>query len=315
MKTNIKRVIGLFLPDKLYLSLRYKSVMHKKLNWKNPRTFNEKIQWLKLYERKPVYTIMVDKYEAKKYAAGRIGEEHIIPTLGVWNYADEIDFDALPDQFVLKCTHDSASVEICENKKDLDRSAVTKKLKRCLERNYYHAGREWPYKNVRPRIIAEEYMHDGSENGLKDYKFFCFNGEPKLIQVDYDRFSGHKRNMYDTEWNYLEMMLEYPTDPKRNIPAPERLGDMLCMAGKLSGGTVFARVDLYSTGSQIYFGEITFYPGCGLEKFVPELWDMKLGDWVKLPTRGGVILSINNIYILVLFPARNTKNTRIRVAA
>ncbi len=305
---GLKYQISKIIPDKLYLQTRYRRIVGEKLNLKNPRTFNEKLQWLKLYDRKPIYTTMVDKYAAKKYVADIIGKEHIIPALGVWNHFDEIDFDGLPNQFVLKCTHDSASVVICKDKQSLNQKATKEKLERSLKRNYYFAGREWPYKNVKPRILAEKYMEDESGSELKDYKIFCFNGEPRLIQVDYNRFSGHKRNLYDTDWNYLEMMLEYPADPSKQIPRPERLEDMLFMARKLSDGMIFARVDFYSKDEEIYFGEITFYPGSGIEKFVPENWDMELGNWIKLPGGGGNFIH-NNIYV-VPYP-----NSRICTAA
>ncbi|MCD8291714.1 MAG: glycosyl transferase [Prevotella sp.] len=269
-------------PDEKYLKLFYYLSMGKKLNLLNPRTFNEKLQWLKLHDRKPIYTTMVDKYEAKKYVANIIGEEYIIPTYGVWNNFDEIDFDKLPNQFVLKCTHDSGGVVIVKNKKEFDISAARKKLNKSLKKNYYIHNREWPYKNVKPRIIAEKYMVDESGYELKDYKIFCFNGVPEYVEVDFNRAIEHKLNPYDFDWNPLNFCDKSKNDYSADIKKPERLEDMRRIAAKLSEGLKFIRVDMYSIYDKIYVGELTLYPGSGFIEFNPESTDLKYGKLLKL---------------------------------
>jgi hypothetical protein len=226
---------------------------------------------------------MADKYEVRKYIAEKIGEEYLIPLLGVWNTFEDIDFNSLPDQFVLKCTHDSGGVVICKDKNAFDLKAARKKIVIHLKRNFYWYGREWAYKNIKPRIIAEKFMVDESGTELKDYKILCFNGEPRLIQVDFDRFVKHKRNLYSTEWQYQLVELGYPTYPQIRIKKPESLELMLQLAKKLSFGIPHLRVDLYSIKQKIYFGELTFYHGSGFEKFTPSEWDKTLGDWLELP--------------------------------
>lgn len=272
---------GLFngMDDERYLKMIFKSVMGKPLNLENPVTFNEKLQWLKLHDRREEYTDMVDKYEVKKLVADKIGSEYVIESLGVWNDADEIDFDALPEQFVLKCTHDSGSVVVCKNKAELDIPAVRKRLNEGLKHNYYNSYREWPYKNVKPKILAEKYM--GEE--LTDYKLMCFGGKPECLFTCTERFSpnGLKVTFFDTDWNRLPFERHYPASGKE-IKKPEKLGEMLSIAQRLAEGTRFVRVDLYEIGGRIYFGELTFYPGSGLEEFRPAEWDAKLGELLKL---------------------------------
>ena len=269
--------------DEKFIRMKWNLYMDYPLNLENPTTYNEKLQWLKLHDRKPEYAQMVDKYEAKKYVAGIIGEDHVIPTIAVYERAEDIDFDYLPDQFVLKLTHDSGGVIICKNKAKLNRNKVIKVLNRGLKREYYWQNREWPYKDIKPRIIAEKYMVDESGTELKDYKIFCFNGEPKIVQVDYDRFVNHKRNLYDLEWNRLPFTLQFPTDWNREIPKPEGLREMLDVAKKFSKGIPHVRVDLYHINGKIYFGELTFFHGSGLERFYPSERDKIIGDMVELP--------------------------------
>ena len=289
-----------FLNDYTFLKMKYRLCLRKKLDLKDPKTFNEKLQWLKLYDRKPIYTTMVDKYEAKKYVASIIGEEYIIPTLGVYNHFDEIDFEKLPNQFVIKCTHDSGGVVIVKDKKELDIEETKKKIEKSLKKNYFYSGREWPYKNVKPRIIIEKYMVDESQKELKDYKVFNFDGKAKIIQVDFDRFIEHKRNLYDTDWNYIEAVIQYPTDKNVKINKPKNLNKMLELAEKLSKDIPHVRTDFYSIDDKIYFGELTFYHGSGYEKFIPEEFGEELGSWIKLPRGGGLLIS-GNVYILVRF--------------
>ncbi len=276
------------LPDKTYIKLKYYSRMGRFPDLKNPKTFNEKLQWLKLYNRRPEYTRMVDKYEAKKYVAEIIGEEYIIPTLGVWDKFDDIDFAALPDQFVLKCTHDSGGLVICRDKSKLDIDAARKKIEKCLKENYYWQGREWPYKNVKPRIIAEKFMVDESGYDLKDYKFLTFDGEIKMFFVERDRAKGHNGHtvdFFDADFNHIPMTVDgYPyTDPP--YYKPENFDKMVEFASKLSSGIPHLRVDFYNVNGKIYFGEMTFFQASGTIHFSPESWDQTLGDWIKLPQK------------------------------
>lgn len=276
-------------PDKLYLQLKYYAFFGKKLNLKNPKTLNEKLQWLKLYDRNPKYTEMVDKYNVRRYIAATIGEDYLIPLLGVWDKVEDIDFSQLPSQFVLKCTHDSGGLVICKDKNKLDIEDARKRMKRCLRKNYYYHGREWPYKNVKPRIIAEKYMVDKPDSELKDYKIFNFSGKAKMIQVDYDRFSAHKRNLYTPEWQYIDVGMQYPTHPEIIINKPKTLDTMLELASKLSAGYAHVRTDFYSIKDKVFFGEMTFYPESGFGKFTPESFGVKMGDWLELPVHKTVI--------------------------
>ena len=251
------------------------------LNLDNPQTFNEKLQWLKLNYHKPSFSLMVDKAEVKKYVSDIIGEEHIIPTYAVYNSVDEIDFDKLPEQFVLKCTHDSDDLVICKDKSQLNREKVRKQLKKGLKFDYFYMGREWVYKNVKHRIIAEKYMTDLGEE-LKDYKIFNFDGEPRIIEVDYNRFKNHKRHLYTTEWNKLDVTFVYPGDDTI-IEKPKQLDQMLGYARKLSKGHPFIRTDFYIIDDNIYFGELTFYHHCGFGQITPFEFDVEMGKWIKLP--------------------------------
>lgn len=281
-----------YLPDKLAFGIQFQNVFHRKIDWKNPQTFNEKLQWLKLYDRKPVYTTMVDKYEAKKYVAGLIGEDYIIPTLGVWERFEDIDFDSLPNQFVLKCTHDSGSVLICKNKSELNIAAARARFNAALKRNIYYVGREWPYKDVKPRIIAEKYMEDSSTSELRDYKFFCFNGVAKCYKVDFDRFVGHKANYFTADGELMKIGEEVCLpDFNKELPIPANLEKMKELAAKLSETQPFLRTDFYDVDGKIYFGELTFFPASGFGKFIYEGNDELLGSWMKLPEniRGGGI--------------------------
>lgn len=268
--------------DRTFVMLEYYFEVGKKLSLKKPMTFNEKLQWLKLNNKKTEYTDFVDKYKAKEYVRSVLGEKNIIPTLGVWDDFSEIDFSMLPEQFVLKTTHDSGGVVIVKDKSKMNVNAAKNTLEKSLRRNYFYEHREFPYKNVRPRIIAEKYMVDESGVELKDYKVFCFNGVPRIIQVDYDRFVNHKRNLYDTEWKRLPFTLKYPTDWEVDFPKPKNFDEMLRVSTKLSQGMPFVRVDLYNVDGDVYFGELTFFHGSGFEKFTPEEWNLKLGNWINI---------------------------------
>lgn len=272
-----------WLPDDIYLKLRYRATFNRKLNLKNPERFTEKLQWLKLYDRKPEYTMMVDKYEVKKYVSNLIGEEYIIPTLGVWNTFDEIDFDKLPNAFVLKCTHDSGGLVICKDKKRFNKEAARKKIEMSLKHDYYLWGREWPYKNVKPRIIAEQFMMDSKTEDLRDFKFFCFGGQVKCFKVDFDRFIEHHANYYDEKSNMLNFgEVICPPDYNKKIELPECISEMEKLAQELSAGHPFLRADFYDVDGKIYFGEMTFYPASGFGKFTDDKWDKLLGSWIPM---------------------------------
>ena len=268
--------------DRAFVHFEYLFEVGERLRLNEVRTFNEKLQWLKLNDIHPEYSELVDKYLAKKHVEKIIGAEHIIPTIGVWESFEEIDISRLPDQFVLKTTHDSGGVVIIKEKTVEELKRAKRILSRSLRHNYFYEHREYPYKDVNPRIIAEKYMVDESGTELKDYKIFCFDGVPKIIQVDYDRFVKHKRNLYDTEWNRLPFTLKFPTDWSREFDKPKNLNKMLDIAAHLSAGYPHIRVDLYNIKGDIYFGELTFFHGSGFEKFTPEEWNLKLGNWIVI---------------------------------
>lgn len=272
------------MDDESYLKRKYKACMGKELNLDSPKTFNEKLQWLKLYDRKPEYTTMVDKYAVKKYVADIIGEEYIIPTLGVWNHFDEIDFDKLPNQFVLKCTHDSGGIVICKDKNKLDLKSAKKKIEKCLKRNYYWSSREWPYKDVKPRIIAEAYMEDSKYGSLTDYKFFCFNGKMKCLYISIgSHTTKQKLQFFDKKFNVLPIKRRDYLDFDKIPEKPFHLDDMIVLAEKLSRDIPHTRVDFYYIHNRIYFGEITFFTGSGFIPFTDEKWDFKMGSCINLP--------------------------------
>lgn len=271
-----------WMGDEAFLKMKYRAACGKRLDLKNPQTFNEKLQWLKLHDRKTEYTKMVDKYEVKKYVADKIGGQYIIPTYGVWDSFDEIDFGKLPDSFVLKCTHDSGGIIICRNKAKLDLKAVRKKLMKSLKRNYYYYGREWVYKGVKPRIIAEKYMESAGNEVPDDYKVHCFNGEPQLIEVDYDRFIAHKCNLYTVEWKYIDAEIGYPANKECFFNKPKPLQEMLYLSEKLSNGIPYLRTDFYVIDERVYFGELTFYPGSGWAKIKPEEFEAELGSRIDV---------------------------------
>lgn len=289
----IKKRFQLYCQRVIAPEIIIKIIFYKKLGYRlnlaNPKTFNEKLQWLKFNDRNSLYTILVDKYAVKKYVSAKIGEQYIIPTLGVWSNFDDIDFSKLPNQFVLKCTHDSGSVVVVKDKNSLNMDEAKKVLNRGLSFNYYYSYYEWPYKNVSPRIIAEKYMLDITENdfhnnGLTDYKFMCFNGEVKCIFTCTQRRSnsGLKVTFFDTEWKKMPFERHYPTDKEESIPKPKKFELMKRLAEKLSVDIPFVRIDFYEISGKVYFGEVTFFPGAGLEEFKPFKYDYILGSWLKL---------------------------------
>lgn len=274
------------VPADKFLKMAYRFSMGKELNLENPVSYTEKLQWLKLYDHRPEYTRMVDKYEVKKYVAERLGEEHVIPLLGVWDQVEDIDFDALPQQFVLKTTHDSGGIVICKDKAKLDVAAAKKKLKCFHKRYYYGQNREWPYKNVKHRIIAEPYMEDSRYQELRDYKFFTFGGEPKVLYIAQGRGKGEPTvaDFYDMDFNHLPFTIDH--DMAEVAPEkPEKFEEMKQMAAILSQGTPQLRVDFYEVDGRVYFGEMTFFHCSGLAPFHPEEWDRIFGEWVELPPK------------------------------
>lgn len=290
MAAIIQNLFG-WLPDKTYLQLLYRFKMGHRLDLNHPKTFTEKIQWLKLYNRRPEYTLMVDKYAVKKYVADIIGEKYIIPTLGVWDKPEDIDWDALPNEFVLKTTHGGGSggVVICKDKKTFDRNKAILTLRDSMNSDIYRSLREWPYKDVKKRVLAEKYMapKDMVNNpiyDLSDYKFFCFNGEPKYCQVIRDRHSKESIDFYDMNWRHQEFVGLNPiaSNGINPVPRPLLLDDMICICHKLSENMKFVRIDMYVIDNRIYFGEITFYPASGMGLFNPDKWNEELGNLISL---------------------------------
>lgn len=281
---NNKGLIN-WMPDKYFLKMAYRAELGKRLNLKEPSTYNEKLQWLKLYNRDELYTRLVDKYEVKEYVSQIIGNDYIIPTLGVWDRFEDIDFDELPEQFVLKCTHDSGGIVICKNKQELDIDSARQRINKCLKVNYYKLHREWPYKHVKPRIIAEKYMEDESGYELKDFKFFCFNGVPKAMFIATDRSNPNeetKFDFYDMNFNHMPFRNGHPNS-KKKICEPKGFEEMKKLAAELSKGMPHVRVDFYDINGRVYFGEMTFFHWSGFVPFEPEKWDKTFGDWIELP--------------------------------
>lgn len=277
--------ISRWIPDKPYLKLKFKANMGKKLDLEKPRTFNEKLQWLKLYDRKPEYVSMVDKYEAKCYVADRIGEEYIIPTLGVWDQVDDIDFDALPEQFVLKCTHDSGGIVICRDKARFDIEKAKRILKKAQKKNFFYHGREWVYKEIKPRIIAEAYLEDTATEELRDYKFFCFDGTARALFIASDRQKEGeevKFDFFDIDFNHLDFRQGHP-NATTEIQKPKTFEQMKRLAEQLSLGFSQLRVDFYEVDGRLYFGEMTFFHHNGFVPFDPPKWDYVFGQWIELP--------------------------------
>lgn len=282
------------MKDEKYLKRRFKLSLGYDLNLESPQTFNEKLQWLKLYDRKSEYTTMVDKYAVKKYVADKIGEQYIIPTLGVWDTFDDIDFDKLPEQFVLKCTHDSGGLVIVRDKSKMDKKAAKKKLTKSLKWNYYLGGREWPYKDVPRKIIAEKYMEEKNKIVPEDYKIYCMNGEPKYIVVFHNRFNVSEKlseTVYDTNWVPQHISLdEHFAISDEVTEKPVWLDEILEITRKLCKDMIQVRIDFYVIENRIYFGEITLHTASGMAKMIPEELDAKLGEMVEIST-GGVRLN------------------------
>lgn len=271
---------SLLVSDEKFIKKRYKEVFNKEINLESPKTFNEKLQWQKMNASNELYSKLVDKYEVREYVREKIGEEYLNELYDVYNSVEEIDLDKLPNQFVMKTTHDSGGVIVCKNKDDIGWDYELLKFKMRLKLNYYYTLREPYYKFVKPKIICERLLVDKIHGTPLDYKIFCFNGKPTYIQVDCDRFENHKRNIYDTDWNLLELRIIYE-NTNYKIKKPKNLEEMLRCATKLSKGINFCRVDFYSINEKIIFGEITFFPEGGFGKIIPEKYDRLLGDMLK----------------------------------
>lgn len=273
------------VPDSLSIKHVFKERLGYKCDLENPKTFNEKIQWLKLHDRKELYHDLVDKFEVKRIVGNLIGNEYIIPTLGIWRKFDDIDFAGLPDRFVLKCTHDSASVVLCTDKASFDYSSSREKLTEALKTDYYHYdGRQWAYKGVERRIIAEEYLDEGNNAGLTDYKFMIFGGECRCVFVCAGRQSKLRLDAYDMDWQLMPFTRNNHPNMKEKVPRPQCYDTMLMLAERIAGlvDNPFVRVDFYQVDGKVYFGEVTFYPEGGLGIFYPNEWDVVLGNWIKL---------------------------------
>ena len=280
--------VAFLFSDKQYLDLTFKYRLGYKINWDNPQSYNEKLNWLKLYDHNPLYTQLVDKYSVKKYVEEKVGAKYVIPTIAVWNNPSEIDFDKLPDQFVLKTTHGGGNegVIICRDKNSFDRTVAIQKLNKAMKQDLYRISREWPYKNVEKRIICEPYIEDKKVGELRDYKFFCFDGVVKALFVATERQNREEPffNFFDDNYNPLELKQGHPVSPKIP-PMPDAFEEMKVVASKLSEGFPHVRVDLYEANGNVLFGELTFYHFGAITPFEPVDWDYKFGEWLKLPKK------------------------------
>jgi len=274
---------GIFswVPDKLYFKIRYLVKMRCRLNLKNPIKFNAKLQWIKLYDRRPECSNMADKYEARKIIAEKIGEEYLVPLTGVYNSFSDIDFDTVPDKFVIKCTHDTSSIVICYDKQTLDIPKLEKRMNKRLKTDYYKKSREWPYENIKPRLIIEPLLDDGAEFNIVNYKIYCFSGEPKMIRL----YWNGKRHLLDPQWKPISGALNIPGEFLSSIKKPAKLDKMLEIASVLSEGFPFIRIDLYYVHGKIYCGEMTFFPASGYDIFLDEERAKEVGSWIKLPPK------------------------------
>lgn len=282
LQTKTARLI----PDKVFIKISYWSHFGKWINMNNLVTFNEKLQWLKLNHKVEKYCFYADKFAVRNHIKDIIGEQYLVPMIGVYDTVDDIEWDMLPDKYVLKCTHSSGSNIICSDKLTLDIENARKKLQGWMKNNLFWYGREWVYKTIKPRIIAEQYLEDSSCRELIDYKFMCFNGEPKCLFLCLDRHkdSGLKVDFYDMDWNLMQFERHYKRSD-RQMPKPKCFDEMVMIARILSEGIPFVRVDLYEVNGQVYFGELTFFPGNGMEEFTPESYDELLGSWITLPDK------------------------------
>lgn len=278
-----------FLPDKVFLKLKYRASFNEKLNLNNPTTYNQKLQWLKLHDRNPLYVKLVDKYEVRNYVKNVIGEKYLIPLIKLYSTYEEFEtmkISDFPDQFVIKCTHDSGSVIICKDKNNFDFENAKLKIKKSLKKNYYYKCREWPYKNVPPRIVIEQYLKDAdSQHGLLDYKIFCFNGEPKFLYVASDRYKdleNVKFDYFDTNFEKINVRQSIHYNSNYIIEKPTCFNKLLDLSRKLSSNIPQVRLDFYIINNQIYFGEFTFFNQGGFAPFIPKQYDRLFGNYIDL---------------------------------
>ncbi len=273
-----------FIPDIVYLKAVFRAETGYRLNLKHPKTYNEKLQWIKLYDRKPEYTTYADKFRVREFITNTIGEKYLVPLIGVYKRAEEIPWNNLPDRFVLKCNHASGTNIICRNRKELDIDLAKKKLNTWLKRNAFWGGREWCYKDIESCIICEAFIETPDGNTPDDYKFMCFNGVPRLIQVHHDRYGDHTLDYYTPEWKKSDLHRIDASTSAKVVEKPEKLDEMLSIAKALSKDMYYARVDLYYVEGSIYFGEITLYPTSGFSTFTRYGDDLLLGSYIHLPT-------------------------------
>lgn len=272
-----------FISDKKLINKNFKKRFGRKVNFKNPEYYNDKIQWLKLYWRDPLATKCADKYEVRDYVKEKIGERYLNELLGVYESVEKIDLDKLPQSFVLKGTHGSGYNIICKNKDKMNWETEYKKMKTWLKESYYLKQREWVYKNIKPRIIAERYIEENESGQLKDYKIYCFDGEPKIIGVVFNQSTNTKSNFYDLDWNLLDKEIGYPSDPSAIISKPDTLDEMLELSRKLSKDFPHVRVDFYDINNKVIFGELTFTSENGMGRFHPPEFEKELGSYLNLP--------------------------------
>lgn len=273
------------ISDEKLINKRFNERLGRDVNLKNPQMFNDKLQWLKLYWHDPIATTCADKYEVREYVKNKIGDKYLNELLRVYESVDEIKIDTLPNSFVLKGTHGSGYNIVCKDKNNMDWKKEFKKMKRWLKQDYSLSKKEWVYKDIKPRIICEKYMEDSSGKPPKDYKVFCFDGEPKLIQVDIDRFGQHKQNFYDTNWNFKNVEIENPASKEAIVEKPEKLEEMLQLSKILTSSFPHARADFYDWDGKIIFGEITFFHHSGMGKFNPPEFEVEMGSYINLPAK------------------------------
>lgn len=274
-----------FFSDLFVIKMRFLLRQKRLLNLKNPQYYNDKIQWLKINWYDKYVEKCVDKYEVRDIIKNKIGEQYLNELIGVYDSVDEINFDVLPDKFVLKCTHASGFNIICSDKNKLNIKKTVKRLRRWMKTNYFWYSKEWQYKNLKPKIVCERFLTDGDGKPPKDYKIFCFDGKAKFLEVDFDRFGNHRTNFYDLDWNLMDISFRYPPDKSAKVQKPEKFDEMIKLANIMSDDFPHARVDFYYVGDKIYFGELTFFHGGGTHVIKPKEFELEIGKWIKLPEK------------------------------
>ena len=281
--TSVLGFLDKHASDELYLSWMFYHRLGYWPNLRRPKSFNEKLQWMKLHDNNPLFSLYADKYRVREHIVETIGEGYLIPILGVFEKAEDIDFDSLPNQFVLKCNHGAGCNIICKDKNRFDRRAAIIKLNEWMAKDYSHLKREYHYASIERKIICEQFMTDNETGDLRDYKFFCIGGEVQMIQVDMNRFSHHTRNIYDKDWNLLDVEISFPRDVTCTVAPPRELPEMIAIANKLSKDFKQVRVDLYVINHKVYFGELTFFSGAGFSRYYPRKFEIELGKKLRLP--------------------------------